>query len=132
VGEFTWTPEAEARLQEVPEFCRDLTRWRVEWTAHKLELGHTITPEVMDVKYSMWGQVSHNIEERSGRTMPWTGEAVDRLARIPDFVRGQVIQAVEGNARRIGAAEVDSTVIDQTIERWSGTGDFHEGKYGFR
>jgi Proto-chlorophyllide reductase 57 kD subunit len=132
VGEFTWTPEAEARLQEVPEFCRDLTRWRVEWTAHKKGLGHTITPEVMDVKYSMWGEVSHHIEEREGRTLPWTDAAVDRLARIPEFVRGQVIQAVEGNARRVGAELVDDDVIDATIERWSSSGDFHEGRYGFR
>ena len=42
MAEFTWTVEAEARLAEVPEFCRDLTRWRVEWTAHKLGLGTTM------------------------------------------------------------------------------------------
>ncbi len=40
---FTWTPEAEACLSDIPEFCRDLTRWRVEWTAHKLGLGTSST-----------------------------------------------------------------------------------------
>jgi hypothetical protein len=44
---FTWTPDAEARLTEIPAFCRDLTRWPVEWTAHKLGLGTTITPAEM-------------------------------------------------------------------------------------
>jgi len=130
--EFTWTPEAEARLKEVPEFCRELTRWRVEWTAHKKNLGTTITPAIMEVKYAMWGEVSQAIEQRQGRTMPWTDAAAERLERIPDFVRGQVIQAVEGNARRLGYDTVDSELLVQTTQRWSGTGDFHEGKYGFR
>ncbi len=40
---FTWTPEAEACLSDIPEFCRDLTRWRVEWTAHKLGQGMSST-----------------------------------------------------------------------------------------
>ncbi|MBV8300293.1 MAG: PCP reductase family protein, partial [Candidatus Dormibacteraeota bacterium] len=97
--EFEWTPEAEERLREVPEFCRELTRWRVEWTAHKKGLGYRITPEIMEVKYAMWGEVSDRIEAREGQQMPWTEEAEQRLERIPEFVRGQVIQAVEGNAR---------------------------------
>jgi hypothetical protein len=130
--EFTWTPEAEARLEQVPEFCRELTRWRVEWTAHKRGLGYTITPEIMETKYAMWGEVSHRIEERHVDTIPWTDAARDRLARIPEFVRGQVIDAVEGNARRLQRDVVDDDVVDDTISRWSASGDFHEGKYGFR
>lgn len=130
--EFHWTPEAEARLAQVPEFCRELTRWRVEWTAHKKNLGTTITPEIMEVKYEMWGEVSRAIEERHPDAIPWADSARERLGRIPEFVRGQVIQAVEGNARRLGMAEVDDTVIDATIARWTQSGDFHEGKFGFR
>lgn len=129
---FTWTPEAEARLQQVPEFCRELTRWRVEWTAHKQGLGTTITPDVMDVKYSMWGEVSHAIVERHADGVPWTDSARQRLDGIPEFVRGQVIESIEGNARRLGRDTVDDAVIDATIARWTRTGDFHEGKYGFR
>jgi hypothetical protein len=129
---FTWTPEAEARLREVPEFCRELTRWRVEWTAHKRGLGPVITPEAMETKYAMWGEVSRRIEERDGTTLAWTQSAQDRLARVPDFVRGQVIEAVEGNAARLGRDTVDDDVLDETIDRWARTGDFHEGKFGFR
>ena len=54
------------------------------------------------------------------------------MHRIPEFVRGQVIDAVEGNARRLGRTEVDDDVIDDTIGRWVDSGDFHEGMYGFR
>ena len=129
---FTWTPEAEARLADVPEFCRELTRWRVEWTAHKLDLGTTITPREMEVKYELWGRVSHAIQERERDGLPWTGSAVDRFSRIPEFVRGQVLEAIEGNARTLGATEVDDAMVDLVIERWITTGDFHEGLYGFK
>jgi hypothetical protein len=146
IADFTWTPEAEERLREVPEFCRELTRWRVEWTAHKLGLGTTITPEVMQVKYEMWGRVSHAIRDRraggappTGRVsaqtdegLPWTDDALERFDRIPEFVKGQVLEAVEGNARSLGATLVDSEVVDRVIGKWVSTGDFHEGLYGFK
>ncbi len=129
---FTWTAEAEARLAEVPEFCRELTRWRVEWTAHRMGLGTTITPREMELKYEMWGRVSHAIEERHRDGLPWTEPARRRFERIPEFVRGQVLEAIEGHARALGATEVDDAMIDRVIERWISTGDFHEGLYGFR
>jgi hypothetical protein len=130
--QFTWTEAAERRLEEVPAFCRELTRWRVEWTALKKGLGTTITPEIMEIKYQMWGEVSHRIQERRPQELPWTDSALARFARVPDFVKGQVLEAVEGNARQMGASRVDDEVVDQVIRRWSETGDFHEGLYGFR
>ncbi len=129
---FSWTPEAEARLAEIPEFCRDLTRWRVEWTARKLGLGTTITPAEMEVKYELWGRVSHAIEERDRDALPWTDSARNRFERIPDFVRGQVLEAIEGNARTLGLSEVNDAVVDLVIAQWIDTGDFHEGRYGFK
>jgi nucleotide-binding universal stress UspA family protein len=130
-GSFTWTPEARAKLEQVPEFCRELTRWRVEWTAIKKGLGDPITPEKMDVKYDMWGEVSHTLQEK-GRALPWDDDADRRLARVPDFVKGQVVQAVEGNARELGFERVTTEVMDRVIEKWIATGDFHEGRFGFR
>lgn len=132
MAEFTWTDEAEERLRAVPEFCRELSRWRVEWTAHKLGLGTTITPELMQVKFDMWGRVSHAIRERRDGGLPWTDDARARFERVPEFVRGQVLEAVEGNARRMGATAVDGGVVDRVVARWAETGDFHEGAYGFR
>lgn len=129
---FTWTPEAEDRLKEVPEFCRELTRWRVEWTAHKKGLGSVITPEAMETKYELWGEVSHRIEARGGERIPWSPTALARLDRVPEFVRGQVIDAVEGGALRLGKTVVDDDVLDDAIRRWTETGDFHEGRFGFR
>jgi nucleotide-binding universal stress UspA family protein len=130
--DFVWTAEALAKLEEVPDFCRDLTRWRVEWTAYKKNLGRLITPESMEVKYGLWGEVSDHIRERAEPRMRWTPEAERRLEKVPDFVKGQVIQSVEGNARQMGCTEVTSETLDRVIEKWRTTGDFHEGHYGYK
>lgn len=132
--EFTWTPEAEEKLKEVPEFCREFTKWRVEWTAAKKNLGDVITPESMEVKYDMWGEVSGQIQAKAngGKTMPWTKEAESRVEKVPAFIKGMVMQAVEGNARALNSPEVNGDVLDRVIEKWVQTGDFHEGKFGFK
>jgi hypothetical protein len=51
---------------------------------------------------------------------------------MPPFVKGQVMAAVEGNAQQLGEARVTSKVMDLVIQKWIETGDFHEGRYGFR
>ena len=128
---FTWSEEAEARLAQVPEFCREMARWRIEWQAAKRGWGDVITPEVMDSKYAAWGDVSDAMLD-AGRTMAWDAPAEERIGRVPDFVRGQVIQAVEGNARELGLDRVTPAVLDRVIEKWIATGDFHESRYGFK
>jgi len=47
-------------------------------------------------------------------------------------VRGEVMQAIEGNARAAGAERVDATHIDAMREQWQRSGDFHQGRFGFR
>jgi hypothetical protein len=102
----------------------------VEWTAAKKGLGPVITPEVMDVKFEMWGEVSEALQDK-GPSMPWAAEAQARLTNMPGFVRGQVVHAIEGNARELGEGQVTPSVMDRVIQKWIETGDFHEGKYGF-
>ncbi|TMD68481.1 MAG: universal stress protein UspA [Chloroflexi bacterium] len=128
---FTWTPEAEARLEKLPSYCRELSRWRVEWTAATKGLGPVITPEVMEVKFEMWDEVSQAIQ-RKGPKLAWDSDAANRLQNMPDFVKGQVMEAVEGHARELGQERVTSRVMDTVIQKWIETGDFHEGRYGFR
>ncbi len=86
----------------------------------------------MEVKYELWGEVSEHIRERKDTRLSWTAEAERRLEKVPDFVKGQVIQAVEGNARQLGFSEVTTEVLDHVIEKWRTTGDFHEGRYGYK
>jgi hypothetical protein len=128
---FTWSAEAEARLENLPSYCRELSRWRVEWTAAKKGLGPVITPAAMDVKFEMWGEVSDALQQK-GPQMPWEPDAEKRLENMPPFVKGQVMAAVEGNAQELGEERVTTKVMDTVIQKWIETGDFHEGKYGFR
>ena len=129
---FTWTPEAEAELEGIPDFCREMTRWRVEWTAVKMELGTVITPEIMAMKYEMWGEVSEDFMSREGSRLEWAPETEARLEKIPDFVKGQVIESIEGNARKWGIERVDNAVLERVIQKWIDTGDFHEQAYGYK
>src|SRR5438876_1186272 len=128
---FTWSPEAEARLANLPSYCRELSRWRVEWTAAKKGLGPVVTSEAMDVKFEMWDEVSQALQEK-GPHMPWEPDAVKRLEKMPPFVKGQVMAALEGNAQELGEERVTTKVMDAVIQKWIENGDFHEGRYGFR
>lgn len=128
---FTWTPEAEQRLASVPDFCREMVRWRVEWFAGKRNLGSVITPDMVEGKLGAWGEVSRQIVAK-GNELPWSDEALARLERIPESVRGEVMQAIEGNACAAGAERVDAAHIDAMREQWQRSGDFHQGRFGFR
>ena len=64
--------------------------------------------------------------------MPWSDDALARLERIPESVRGEIMQAIEGNARAAGADRVEVTDIDAMREQWQRSGDFHQGRFGFR
>jgi hypothetical protein len=70
--------------------------------------------------------------QAGGPTMPWDEAAARRLERVPEFVRGRVVEAVEGTARAMGCDRVTPEVLDRVIEKWISTGDFHEGRYGDR
>jgi len=129
---FEWTPEAEAELQNIPDFCREMTKWRVEWTAVKKDLGTVITPEIMKVKYDMWGEVSEAYMDREGKKLTWADDAWARVENIPPFVLGQVLESVEGNAEKWGATEVTNEVLDRVIQKWIDTGDFHEAQFGYK
>jgi nucleotide-binding universal stress UspA family protein len=128
---FTWTEAAERRLDAVPDFCREMVRWRVEWFARKRGLGTVITPEMVEGKLAAWGEVSQEIEAK-GTAMAWSASARERLERIPAAVRGEVMQAIEGNARAQGAEQVDDHHLDAMREQWVRSGDFHQGRFGFK
>ncbi len=129
---FEWTPEAEAELEGIPEFCREMTKWRVEWTAVKKDLGTVITPEIMKAKYDMWGEVSDAYLEREGKKLKWSPDAWARVENIPSFVQGQVLESIEGNAEKWGATEVTAEILDRVIQKWITTGDFHEAQFGYK
>ncbi len=117
----TWTPEAQARLRQVPEgIMRELTRQRVEKLARQRHQS-VVAVDLMEDKYRQWSRGS----ARSTSEMTWTEEAHARMDRIPAFVRGMVVQAVEAYARQQGLAEITPVTLDEARDHWGETGQFH-------
>jgi len=50
-------------------------------------------------------------------SIPWTRDAEARLERIPVFVRGMAVKAIEGFAKEQGAKEITPTIMDEAVEK---------------
>jgi len=121
---FHWTDDALVRMQKVPEgFMRDLTRQRIETFAQGKDTTE-ITPALIDKKYREWGEGS----EKQRRLLTWSHDAMQRIERIPDFVRGMVIKEVERCAREQGTDTVTPDILGQAMNSWEGMGTFHSEK----
>lgn len=117
----TWAPEAQARLEQVPEgISRELTRQRVERLARQRGQS-TVTEELIEDKYQQWAVGS----AQATSEMVWTEEAVARMERIPDVVRGMVVRAIEAYAQQRGLTEITPEVVDEAKAFWENTGRFH-------
>ena len=120
-SDLDWTPEALARLEHVPAgMMRNLTRQRVEVLAAK-QGKSSVTPDMIEEKYHQWEEGS----ARAASDLVWTAEATERVQRIPKFVRGMIVKAVEDYAAREGRGEVTSEMLDEAKGFWGDTGRFH-------
>jgi len=116
-----WTAEAKVRLEDVPEgFMRTLTKQRIESFAARKQT-RRIDNDLIDAKYAEWGHGS----TAQTMTMPWEEGARQRLARIPDFVRGMVAKEVERCARETGQQQVGLETLSRASQRWEQGGSFH-------
>ncbi len=116
-----WTPEAQARLQEVPEgLMRELTRQRVEKLARQRGES-TVTLDLLQEKYRQWRDGS----AQATNEMTWTNEAEERMARVPAFVRGMVVKAVEAYAEQHGLAQITLSTVDEAKGSWGKANQFH-------
>lgn len=118
----SWTAEAAVRLEQVPEgMMRELTRQRVERLARQIGQS-TVTVELMESKYRQWGEVSAQATSQ----MTWTEEAREKIERIPVFVRGMVVKAIEAYTQHQGLTVITPEVVDQAQRFWGETGRFHQ------
>ena len=69
--------------------------------------GRTVPPELSELAR----------ERRAEGKLLWSGEAEQRLARVPDFVRPMVRESVERHARERGHREVTCEVMDEVRTR---------------
>tara|TARA_B100000315_G_scaffold242296_1_gene264317 strand:- start:7910 stop:10060 length:2151 start_codon:yes stop_codon:yes gene_type:complete len=116
-----WAEDAEVRMAKIPEgFMRDMTRQRVEVYAEKHGI-ETITEALVEEKYAEWAKGS----AKQKRKMEWDEDALARVQRIPDFVRGMVELEIERCAREMELDRVTTAAVDKASEAWEGMGDFH-------
>ncbi len=116
-----WTEEAEQRIRSVPEgFMRELTKQRIESFARRNNV-YQIDNALIDAKYAAWGEGSARQEMK----MKWEDEALVRVRRIPDFVRGMVIREVESCARKGGEDTVGLNTLNKASSIWETHGSFH-------
>lgn len=117
-----WTEEAKVRLRRVPEgVMREMTRQRVERLARQRGLSR-VTGELLEAKYGQWGDGS----AQASSELAWTEEAKQRLERVPAFVRGMVVKAIEAYALSRGRVEITPAIVDEAKTFWGETGRFHQ------
>ncbi len=116
-----WTEEALATLERVPAgHMREMTRRRVELLARTR--GETlVTLACVKAKYEGWGEGSPEQKVR----MKWAPEVVERVSRIPAFIRGMVIKEVETVAQAEGRTEVSGEFYEKQRSRWMEQMKFH-------
>jgi hypothetical protein len=78
-------------------------------------LGVEIGPggERTESKCPFSGMVQGMSAPPADRELPWTTEALERLANVPAFVRPMARTGIERYAREQGFREVDERVLDQ-------------------
>ncbi len=121
-GPVAWTREATERLDRVPEGpMRELTRQRVEAMVRRYG-GSTVTVELVESKYGQW----RDSGPPQTPTLRWSEQATERVNRIPSFVRGPVVEAIERYAVSRGTARVTSEIVDESKCHWKVAGHFHQ------
>jgi len=113
-----WTKEARARLDEIPEFTRDITRKIIEEIA--AERGH------LEVNCKLFDQVealgSASSEADDGAAMEWSDDAEalmdERLSGTPElavaFMRDLLRADAEDIAREMGVEVITAEVLKRT------------------
>jgi nucleotide-binding universal stress UspA family protein len=117
----TWTEEAEARMQSLPEgMSRNMTRKAITTIATKdglNEISEDVVNQVLDTFKSGSGSVAE--------TLAWDEDARDSLRRAPGMVRGMLIKEVENWARNNNQSRIDLATVNTVKKEWQSKGYFH-------
>lgn len=123
-----WTEGALKRMERAPVFLRGMVRRLAEKKAR--ELGYEeITEVILDqFKGQMMGRMGGEAgmasaaEEMEQGHLPWTAAAKERLANVPEFMRGMIKQIAEEIAKERGHLEVNI----ELFEKVEALGDLQE------
>jgi nucleotide-binding universal stress UspA family protein len=126
---FKWTQEALERVENrVPPFVRPMAMLAMERYAREKQL-EEVTLEVTIEVAKRLGYAGDNGPQS---VMPWTDEALERLARVPKFERDMVREMVESLARDQGHPTISYEIADEMLkkirEMWEAQS---EGAFGY-
>ncbi|MBI3357688.1 MAG: PCP reductase family protein [Nitrospirae bacterium] len=117
--EVRWTDGALKRMERAPMFLRGMVRRLAEKKAR--ELGYEeITEDILDqFKGQMMGRMGGEAglasaaEEMGQGRLPWTAASKERLATVPEFMRGMIRQIAEEIAKERGHLEVNVDLFEK-------------------
>lgn len=105
-SDFTWTADAQEKLDRLPSFVKPMVQGSVEAYARKQGF-KTITLQVMD-----------DSKNDSPNGMTWSREAEQRLENIPDFIRPMARKEIERVAKERGLATITAQVMDDAKDKF--------------
>jgi hypothetical protein len=105
-SEFTWSPDAQEKLDRLPAFVKPMVQGSVETYARKQGF-KTITLQVMD-----------DSKNDTANGMTWSREAEQRLENIPDFIRPMARKEVERLAKERGVSTITAQVMDDAKDKF--------------
>lgn len=105
-SEFTWTADAQEKLDRLPAFVKPMVQGSVETYARKQGF-KTITLQVMD-----------DSKNDTANGMTWSREAEQRLENIPDFIRPMARKEVERLAKERGVSTITAQVMDEAKDKF--------------
>ncbi len=105
-SDFTWTPDAQEKLDRLPAFVKPMVQGSVETYARKQGF-KTITLQVMD-----------DSKNDTANGMAWSREAEQRLENIPDFIRPMARKEVERMAKERGVSTITAQVMDEAKDKF--------------
>jgi predicted RNA-binding Zn-ribbon protein involved in translation (DUF1610 family) len=78
-------------------------------------LGVQIGPEGerTEAKCPFSGMIQGSSTEAAGGGLPWNGRALERLEKVPEFVRPMARAGIERYAKDNGFSEIDEQVLDR-------------------
>ncbi|WP_447600000.1 PCP reductase family protein [Nitrospira sp. Nam80] len=118
-SEVRWSEGALKRMERAPIFLRGMVRRLAEKKARELGYEEITEPILDEFKNQMMGRMggesgmSDAAEQMAQGHLPWTAAARERLATVPEFMRGMIKQIAEEMARERGHLEVNVDLFEK-------------------
>ena len=116
-----WRQGSRQLLEHIPQgYCQDMTFNAIDTIARKTGL-ESIDADFVESVLNTFHKGSEQVTEG----MPWNASARDRLSGVPAMVRGMLVQEIECRAAQCDQERVSLEFVDQIINQWRDSGQFH-------